>query len=294
MAKRGFDVLRAVTASPVQLSGEPTVPAMSPEPFRDPAITLNCWGRVHGVDYRSLSARQEDDLAADVAHNVARLKAWCAQHHWLPATPPDDLKIFVSDEFKNPKSLLPAAVGQRGRIELPAWKVVAGEAPVMHELVHVYLPNGNRFLAEALAIHLQDALGSNPAFPNFGRPLDAVARDLVVKMVPEFPDGLDKIRLTDLDRIATPSALRLRVGLALYQDDPTGQAHIYSLVGSFARFLIETHGVARFRTLYDLTPLKPLDREAGAAERWRVAYGVPLGDIEAEWKANLRTAAGVR
>jgi hypothetical protein len=290
MAKRGFDVVRAVTASPAQRSDEPIAASISPR-FDDPTITLNCWGRVHGVDYRSLSARQEHDLAADVADNLARLKDWCAQQRWLPVGAPDDLKIFVSDDFKNPKSLLPAAVGQRGRIELPAWKVVAGEAPVMHELVHVFLPNGNRFLAEALAIHLQDALGTSPAFPNFGRPLDAVARDLMVKMVPEFPNGLDKIRLADLDRIATPSALRLRVGLALYQDDPTGQAHIYSLVGAFARFLIETRGTARFRALYELTPLKPLDREAGAAERWRDVYGASLGEIEAEWKANLCQAA---
>jgi hypothetical protein len=291
MAKRGFEVLRAVTASPAQPSDEST--SISPEPFSDATITLNCWGRVHGVDYRSLSARQEQDLTTDVTHNLGRLKDWCAEHRWLPVDPPDDLKIFVSDEFKNPKSLLPAAVGQRGRIELPAWKVVAGEAPVLHELVHVYLPNGNRFLAEALAIHLQDALGSSSAFPNFGRPLHAVARDLVAKMVPEFPDGLDKIRLADLDRIATPSALRLRVGLALYQDDPAGQAHIYSLVGSFARFLIETRGVSRFHELYEMTPLKPLDREAGAPERWRDVYGASLGEIEAEWKTNLRTAAGL-
>lgn len=290
MAKRGFEVLRSVTASPAQPSGEPR--ALS-EPFSDPTTTLNCWGRVHGVDYRSLSARQQDDLAADIAHNLTRLKEWCAEHRWVPDAAPDDLKIFVSDDFKNPKSLLPAAVGQRGRIELPAWKVVAGEAPLLHELVHVYFPNGNRFLAEALAIHLQDALAANPAFPNFGRPLHAAARDLVTKMVPEFPAGLDKIRLTDLDKIATPSALRLRVGLALYQDDPTGQAHIYSLVGSFARFLIESRGVARFRALYELTPLKPLDREAGAPERWRDVYGASLVEIETEWKMNLYEAAGL-
>ena len=120
------------------------------------------------------------------------------------------------------------------------------------------------------------------------------ARDVAIKMVPEFPAGLDKIRLADLDRIATPSALRLRVGLGLYQDDPAGQAHIYSLVGSFARFLIETRGAARFRTLYEMTPLKPLDREAGAPERWRDVYGAALGEIETEWKANLCAAAGLR
>src|SRR5262245_22275744 len=101
MAKRGFDVLRAVTASTAQPSGETIAPQTATEPFGDPTITLNCWGRVHGVDYRSLSAREENDLAADVADNLARLKDWCVQHRWLPVGPPDDLKIFVSDDFKN-------------------------------------------------------------------------------------------------------------------------------------------------------------------------------------------------
>jgi hypothetical protein len=33
-------------------------------------------------------------------------------------------------------------------MEFPAWRVMAGEAAIMHELVHVYFPNGNRLLAE--------------------------------------------------------------------------------------------------------------------------------------------------
>jgi hypothetical protein len=176
-------------------------------------------------------------------------------------------------------------------MEFPAWKVVAGEAPIMHELAHVYFPNGNRFVAEALAIYLQATLGSNPAFPNFGRNLHELARELLLKMVPEFARrdsaSLEKLRLAELDKIATPSSLRLRVGLILYQDDPSGQAYIYALVGSFAQFLIDTHGIDRFHALYNLTPLKPFERDAGSPDRWRDVYGAPLGELETGWKRNI-------
>jgi hypothetical protein len=50
-----------------------------------------------------------------------------------------------------------------------------------------------------------------------------------------------------LDRTATPSGLRLRVGLRLYQADDVGLAHIYPLAGSFVAFLSEARGLARFR-----------------------------------------------
>jgi hypothetical protein len=299
MAKRGHEFLRSVAPSNARSSGASSEPAAHSTEFQgfgDPGTIFNFWGRVQGVDYSSLSPAQQDAFTADFARNLGLLKTWCVQEQWPPDVPPSNLKIFVSDDYKNAKSLLPVALGQRGRMEFPAWKVVAGEAPIMHELAHVYFPNGNRFIAEGLAIYLQAALGSNPAFPNFGRPLHELARELLLKMVPEFArsetGALEKVRLTDLDKIATPSPLRLRVGLNLYQDDPSGQAHIYAVVGSFAKFLIETHGIRRFRTLYDLTPLRAFERETGSPDRWRDVYGASLGEIETEWKANFYSAPG--
>ena len=59
-------------------------------------------------------------------------------------------------------------------MEFPAWRVEARKAAIAHELVHVFYPNANRFLAEGFAVYLQDEIGGNPAFPNFGRPLHAL------------------------------------------------------------------------------------------------------------------------
>jgi hypothetical protein len=281
----------APAAATSRCSDAQTAKIVTMQDFSDPIVTFNFWGRVMGTDYPSLSPAQQDDFKTHFAGELASLKTWWAQEQWSPSLPPADLKIFVSDEYKISKSLLPAAIGQKGRMEFPAWKAVAGESAVAHELVHVYFPNGNRFLAEGLAVYLQAKIGGNPAFPNFGRPLHQLVRELLPKMVPEFtganPKGLEKIHLMDLDKIATPSSLRLRVGLNLYQDDPTGQAHIYPIAGSFIQFLIETHGMERFRTLFMRTPLKPLEREAGSPDRWREVYGASLAELEGSWKSQL-------
>jgi hypothetical protein len=299
MVKRGHEFPRSVAPSHAQSAGassEYSEHSIAARGLADPAATFNFSGRVLGIDYPSLSPAQQEAFRADFARESRVLRGWCARQQYLPTTLPTELRIFVSDEYKNSKSLLPAAVGQHGRMEFPAWKVVAGEAPIMHELAHVYFPNGNRFVAEALAIYLQATLGGNPAFPNFGRNLHELARELLLKMLPEFARrdtaSLEKLRLTELDKIATPSSLRLRVGLILYQDDPSGQAYIYAVVGSFARFLIDTHGIDRFRALYSLTPLKPFARDAGSPDRWQDVYGVALGELETEWKRNLCSVTG--
>jgi hypothetical protein len=251
-------------------------------------VTFHFDGQVDGRPYASLSPAQQDTFKADFWREAAILKQWSRREKWLPATSVN-LEIFVSDEYKISRSLVPAAIGLTGRMEFPAWKAIAGEAAILHELVHVYFPNGNRLLAEGLAIFLQATIGGNPAFPNFGRPLHEMVRELAREIVPEYvlgkPESLEKIRLADLDRIATPSPLRLRIGRYLYEDTPVGQAHIYPIAGSFVQFLVETHGMKKFRALFARTPLVPFGRDAGSHDRWIDIYGLSLTDLEQQWRS---------
>jgi hypothetical protein len=265
--------------------------------FGDTNATFHFDGYVEGIAYPSLSPAQQDAFKADFFREAASLKTWARRESW-PLSPPTDFQIFVSDEYKISKSLVPAALDHRGRMEFPAWKAIAGEAAIAHELVHVYFPNGNRLLAEGLAIYLQDKIGGNPAFPNFGRPLHQVARELLQTMVPEFTfekaESLEKIRLADLDKIATPSPLRLRVGKDLYENTPVGQAHLYPLAGSFVEFLVETRGIEVFRALFERTPLVPFARDAGSSDRWMDVYGLLLADLELQWKSMIVSCSSVR
>ncbi len=278
-----------INATPLAPRSHPPAPPMSvPSDAGDLTATFNFDGFVDGVAYPSLSPAQQESFKSDLRREIAAIATWAHEAGW-PSPPAIDLQVFVSDEYKIPRSLVPAAQGRRGRMEFPAWKVVSGEAAIAHELTHVFFPNGNRLLAEGLAIYLQAKVGGNPAFPNFGAPLHALAHELLREMVPEFAQGetasLEKVRLAYLDRIATPSPLRLRVGRILHDNTPGGQAHLYPIAGSFVQFLIATRGTSRFHTLYEHTPLVPFERNCGAPERWLDVYGVSLADLELQWKS---------
>jgi hypothetical protein len=290
--------LATADAAAVTHDGQPEQSACSRPPAESDIAVLpisddrdHCLGRItfehDGAQQRSLSSAQRVKLRDDIIREIARLERWCADHGWRHATPA--LDVIVADRFRISKSLVPAWNGLAGRMEIPASRAASGQAAIMHELVHILLPNANRFLAEALAIYLQAAIGGNPAFPNFGRPLHDVAREVLGELVPEFACGrssrLDTVRLASLDAIATPAPLRLRVGDDLYGEDQRGQVRIYPLVGSFAQHLVEAHGLERFHALYSQTPLVPFEPSAGPADRWLRVYGRSLAALEHEWKS---------
>jgi hypothetical protein len=239
---------------------------------------------------RRLPPAKQEEFKADFCREMARLEKWAADLNW-GASSVSEFRVVISGRYKISKSLVPAWSGRAGHMEFPLWRVLARKAAIAHELVHVFFPNGNRLLAEGLAVYLQAAIGGNPAFPNFGKPLHENVRERFLEMAPDISRGdkqsLEQIHLAELDTIATPSPLTLRVGHEVYGEEPRGQAFIYPIAGSFVQFLVETHGLDMFRALYGQTRLVPLTQIAGSPERWAAVYGVPLDDLENEWKAMI-------
>lgn len=243
--------------------------------------------KFHGGADQDLSSEVQESFEAMFKRELASINAWFVQENWTPHHHPD-LQVFVSTDYKISRALVPAWNGQCGRVEFPAWRVGAGKAAIIHELTHVYFPNGNRFLAEGLAIYLQAILGKNSAFPNFGQPLHEQARDRLREMAPAFRSGdvasLDAVRLDELDAIPTPNPLTLEAARRFYREERHVQGGIYSIAGSFLQFLIETYGLSRFSALYGDTPLRAGELDAGLPERWLNAYGYSLEELEAQWK----------
>jgi hypothetical protein len=238
----------------------------------------------------ALTEAKRVEFRDDVCQEITRLQNWAADRDWIELSVPE-LKLIVSDRFSISKSLVPAWSGRPGCMEFPTRRVASRKAAIMHELVHVFFPNGNRFLAEGLAVHLQDSLGGNPAFPNFGKPLHRNICERLLEMTPptssEDPLGLRQIHLAELDLVPTPSPLTLRVGGELYGEDQRGQAFVYPIAGSFVQFLLETRGVERFRSLYTQTQLLPLVLNVGLLDRWPNVYCITLADLENEWKSMI-------
>jgi hypothetical protein len=179
---------------------------------------------------------------------------------WGP-TWTEPLRVHVSSTYRISRALVPGHLGNRGFIEMPLRRARENTGALLHEIVHVYAPHDNRFLAEGLAVYLHARLAENPAFPNFGEDLPRLA-------------GRSLSGVTSLDAL---NAVRTPQPLGSVMDERTA----YILAGSFVGFLIERHGLTAFRTLY----------ETGDYQR---AYGTSLGALEHEWRAALGYTPPVR
>jgi hypothetical protein len=162
------------------------------------------------------------------------------------------IHIDVDERYKISRAL---TTKRRGFMEMPLNGVRAQRSALLHEIVHVYAPSTNRFLAEGLAVYLQHNLGGNPAFPNFGKDLRESARNRLSELS----------SLEPLNNVRTPRRLR-----TVMQEQAA-----YILAGSFVGFLIENYGFGMFRNLY----------EVGSYD---LVYGKNLSALETEWRIDLR------
>ena len=152
-------------------------------------------------------------------------------------------------------ALVPAWRGNRGFMGMPLVRVRRNNGALLHEIVHIYAPHENRFLAEGLAVYLQQKLGGNAAFPNDGEPLGKFAR----RVVP------DAVVMQRLNAVRTPTPLGTVV------DEQTS----YVLAGSFVEFLIERYGLPKFRALYE-------------SANYESVYGDSFGELERQWRTSLQ------
>jgi hypothetical protein len=282
-------------------------------------------GRFGGDSYPCVSPAQQTKFQADFLAQVAEVLARLHKYDWLapkaalpprmtsgPYRPRTDFHVFVSETYGKSRSLVPAWLGQRGWMEFPAYRVVAGNASIAHELTHVLFPNANRMLAEGLAICLQNEVCDVPVYPNFGDPLaDQVATFLSVTYDDSAPDMLWKMNLDAFEQISTPDELSLgfggetigaKPGFGLKDGDddpPPGEVKtVYAVAGSLVEFLLENPidddllTKKNFGALYNSSPLRPLERSSGAANRWQACYhgkgrSYSFNDLGLLWKTYM-------
>jgi hypothetical protein len=171
------------------------------------------------------------------------------------ATWKEPIRIHVSSSYRISRALVPGHFGNRGFMEMPLRRVRDNSGALLHEIVHIYAPNDNRFLAEGLAVYLHTTLKGNPAFPNFGEDLRRLAAS--------SPSGV--VSLETLNNVRTPRPL------STVMNEETA----YVLAGSFVGFLIEKYGLPAFRRLY----------ETG---NYEIVYGKSLLSLEREWRSSLQ------
>jgi hypothetical protein len=284
-------------------------------------------GRTGQHSYPCVSPAQATKFRRDFAEQLESIQVALSIYkdrdgkEWLPldaALPPrvtsglyrprSDFHVFVSEVYPRSRALVPAWLGQRGWMEFPAHRVVAGEAGIAHEIVHVLFPNGNRLLAEGLAIYLQDKLCPHvPVYPHFGDRLESPVLEFLRTHFKGSPHlALWSIDLDGLERISTPDKFRLRIGRAApigakpgVPDPPADELKIiYAVAGSLVEFLLDNligddlFTAENFGALYKSTPLRPLERDSGDPDRWRSFYrandkSYSFADIALLWKTYM-------
>jgi hypothetical protein len=231
------------------LLGAATAPGIAAADCSDPAVTIKAEA-ISGDDIQVF----EKTLRAA----IAKVCAW-----WGP-TFAGPYAVSIEDSRGPSMALVPAWQGERGHMLFRSRTVRQGRAAAIHEVVHVFAPNANRFLAEGLAVYAHEHLGGAASYPNFGKDLHLLAAG-----------HADDAELQALDRIPTPGRVEL--------DNLDGAAS-YMVAGSFVRYLIETRGMEKFRALYALTPMVPHERIPSDPARWETVYGRPLSALAAAWK----------
>jgi hypothetical protein len=223
---------------------------------------------------------------------VPKVEAWAAQQKWQILTGPPQMKILIGDHFHLGRSLVPAWEGDRGRVEFPKERAMPADgsirADIAHEVFHVYFPNGNRMLAEGIAIYVQDETATNPAYPNWGKPVHQRVFCALHKH-----QALDAIDLSKLDAFATPQVLTLD----LPPQYPLQEKHrleaeqqaAYLVAGSFVRYLIDTYTMDKFRNLYERTAFeaKRYVRRDAKRDDWTDSYARSLSVLDREWKTMI-------
>jgi hypothetical protein len=167
----------------------------------------------------------------------------------------ETIRINVSSSYRISRSLVPGHFGNRGFLEMPLRRVRDNTGALLHEIVHIYAPNNNRFLAEGLAVYLHTKLGGNPAFPNFGEDL-----------------GRSAVRsLSGVKSLEALNGVRTPRPLSSVMNEETA----YVLAGSFVGFLIEKYGLPAFRRLY-------------GSGNYETVYGKSLDTLEKDWRLSLQ------
>jgi len=101
-----------------------------------------------------------------------------------------------------------------------------------HELTHLLTPQHSSWVAEGLAIYLNDKFGGEGGYPNYGADIDQLALSYINQT-----DILEKVG--DETYYPSRSDLRTSVGKGFY---------IFS--GSFVKYLIEKIGIESFMQIY--------------------------------------------
>jgi hypothetical protein len=202
-----------------------------------------------------------------------------------------EVEVFDNDQ-EHSEALLFVWDGRRGHMYFPPKGVQKGNAAILHEIAHVHAPNAVRFLAEGFPAYLEEKMGNINAYPTQGSRIECA----IGIYNGEYKDALAAVKLNLFDGAPTKRGVFLGDNMeeldnAFAADRANGQGrrrtYSYLVSASFVKFLIHNHGQTKFKALYDLTPLVPMQARQADPDRYQRIYGKSLSELQTGWRSWL-------
>ena len=184
--------------------------------------------------------------------------------------------------FQDFEILVPAWSGRPGHMEFPGWRVTSRKAAILHELFMYFSRTAIGCLRKVSLFTSRLRWAPTRRFQiSAGRCTNSSVNSAST-WCPAFRQSMSRsasntIQLAEMDAIATPSPLTLKVGNRFLRRGAARTSAPLSVAGSFIQFLIETRGLADVSQLYERTPLVPLQQNAGSPDAGLKSMGIRLG-----------------
>ena len=235
-------------------------------------------------DLKDLTSQQKQGFQREFAdRNKILLKFFEKTDFTAPFTGAINVHVF---DYSPPISmaLIPSWQGHRGDMKFAAVRVKGKVAAILHELTHVHAPNQARYLAEGFAVYLEETIGNIGAFPTAGQSSEcAMLRN---------PAAISSVNLEVFDKVSLGNGAELGAQVGLNEaiaDQAAREAYSYLVSASFVKFLVRSHGLKKFKALYDTTPMTPGVVTPIDLGRYAPIFGKPLAKLEEEWLPWLKT-----
>lgn len=168
----------------------------------------------------------------------------------LGVDPDGTVWIVIAREFSGHEIEVSRSYPEASLIIIPPHVLARQIVPLAHELTHIIAGRGaDDVLSEGLAVYSQDRFGSDPAFPNFGRPIDIALRDTIIRRygANTWPDALRSFEL-ELGPTPDRTAVLSRWINDTHDSDTRRLAYLTS--ASYVGYLVDSIFKGDMKTFY--------------------------------------------
>jgi hypothetical protein len=116
----------------------------------------------------------------------------------LGVDPGGTVQIIIAREFYGHEVEMSRSYPEASLIIIPPHVLARRIVPLAHELTHIIAGRGaDDLFSEGLAVYNQERFGSDPAFPNFGQPIEIALRDAIMRRygAKTWPEAVRKFEL---------------------------------------------------------------------------------------------------